>query len=680
MARLALLLSLTAVVSPMAMAQGATNRSPGLILPEVVVTADPLARPAEELAAPALVLNAPVLRDRAGQAGLGSTLDAVPGVASTAFGAGASRPIIRGLGEDRIRVLSAGLGQADASSVSPDHAVPTEGFEATTIELIRGPAALAFGGNAIGGVVNVIDQRIAETLPEQALTWQVGAGLTTGLDAADGAFGLTATTGPLVWRAEGFARDAGDFAVPGFAFSPAKRAEEIAEGVDPAEFARGTVPNSFAEAQSGAVGVSYVGDWGFVGVAVRQVDQLYGITGAGKEEKGGGEPAIFAGPRIDLRQTRTELRAGWSDPLPLLADVRLSAAYGDYEHAELEESGEVGTVFTNTGTEARLTARTLWLAGGAIGISGSRNDIAAVGAEAFLSPTETRDIGIFALQRIGDDRLSAEFGGRLEQREHDNIRFGTRQFDLASVAASLRFAPAAGVVFTAGLARTERAPTETELFADGPHLATGAFEIGDPDLAEETALSLDAGVAVTSDRFSAALSLFAIDFTDYVALLATGAEEDDLPVFAFAARDAQFYGGEITARYMVYSSGSRRLALDAALDLVQAELSGGGNLPRIPPASLTLGVEGGAGPYTARFEWVGTQEADRLAAFETPTDGSSVLNAQLRWDGMAGTTPVALVLDGRNLTDEDVRAHTSFTKDLVPQPGRAVRLGLRAGF
>lgn len=680
MARLALLVSLTAVFAPLAAAQTPDPQGPALA-PEVVVTADPLARPATALTAPALVLRGAALRDRAVQAGLGAALDAVPGVASTAFGAGASRPIIRGLGEDRIRVLSAGLGQIDVSSVSPDHAVPTEGFEARTIEVIRGPAALAFGGNAVGGVVNVTDHRIAETLPDQALSWQMEAGLTTGLDAGDAGLGVTATAGPWVLRVEGVDRDAGDYAAPGFALSAAKRAEEIAEGEDPATFARDTVPNSFAEAQSGALGLSYVGGQGFVGVAVRQVDQLYGIIGAGKEEKGvGAEPAIFAGPRIDLRQTRTELRAGWTPPLPLIADLRFSAAYGDYEHAELEETGEVGTVFTNTGTEARLTARTTLFGGGAIGISGFRTDSAAVGEEAFLSPTQTQDIGIFALQQFGGERLSMDLGGRLEQREHDNVRFGSRSFDVASLAAGVRYAPIEGLALTAGLARTERAPTEIELFADGPHLATGVFEIGDPTLGVETALSIDAGAAVTRDRFSASLSLFAVDFSDYIALLATGAEEDELPVFAFTARDAQFYGGELSASFILHQSGSRRLALDAGLDLIRAELDGGGNLPRIPPASLTLGVEGRAGPYSGRLEWVGVAKAQRIATFETPTDGSSVLNLQLRWTGAAGRTPLALVLDGRNLTDEEVRAHTSFTKNLVPQPGRAVRLGLRAGF
>jgi iron complex outermembrane receptor protein len=648
---------------------------------EIIVTASPLRVEQDLLFQGSSVIGRDAVVETLGQ-GLGETLDRMPGVASTYFTPGASRPIIRGLGEDRVRVLSGGLGQIDVSSISPDHAIPSEALEAERIEVLRGPAALAFGGNAVGGVVNVVDKRIAEARPNDAFSGELYGGIADGLDSGELAAGVTLATGSIVWRLEGLSRDSGDFEIPGFALSPARRAAEIAEGADPAEFARGTQPNSFAEAQSGALGASWVGDRGFIGLAVKRIEQLYGIPGAEEEEGGEEEEAVFAGPRIDLEQTRYEVRAGLNNPMPGFSSARFAFADADYAHTEIEPSGEVGTRFDNDGFEARLELahNPIGAFKGVIGASGFKTDFSALGEEAFITPTETTDYGLFIIERGEFGRWTIEGGARLERRELDNTTLRDRSFDTGSVSFGAGFRPNDQWHFSANVARTERAPTEPELYSDGAHLATASFEIGNPNLDKEVALSAEIGAHYHSDRLDLEANIFHVAFDDFIALLADGTVEDGLPVFRFSADDATFTGAEALAKLILADREGLKLSTDLSVEVVEAELDGGGNVPRIPPRSTTLGVEADLGRFGGRVEWINAAKQDDVAAFESETEGFDWINARLSFRPVAGDDRLIVFLDGRNLTDEEARVHTSFVKDLIPRPGRSVRLALASRF
>jgi iron complex outermembrane receptor protein len=620
-------------------------------------------------------------------AGLGETLARQPGVSSTFFGAGASRPIIRGLGEDRIRILSDGIGQIDASAISPDHSAAAEGLEAQKIEILRGPAALAYGGNAIGGVVNVIDGRIPETRPDQPLTGQLYAAGATGLDSMEAAAGATARLGPFLLRAEGFARDSGDFAIPGFALSPAKRAEEIAEGADPAAFARGAAPNSFAQAQSGALGVSVVEDWGFLGVSYRRLEQLYGIPEAAKKEAA--EPdapaAIFDGPRIDLKQNRVDLRGLWQSD-GFVRAVRGQAGWVDYRHSEIEETGETGTRFSNEGYEGRIeiTHAPIFGLTGVIGFNGFKTDFAAIGDEAFITPTQTTDYGLFLVERFDRDRWALETGARVEKRELQNAANPDRDFTLVSGSLGGSWRPVDAVTLTAYLTSTERAPTETELYANGAHLATAAFEIGDPRLKSERGVGAELGARVSLGRLGLEAHIYRTQFDRFIALTPDGAEEDGLPVFRFTQADATLTGGEIEARFDAIKRDDLNLRLEVGYDVVRGEFDAGGNIPRMPPARITLGADGdvivAGAKFAARVEWQRIDDQNRVAALEPPTPGADVVHALIRFQPRADSEKLLVLLDARNLTDEEVRVHSSFVKDLLPRPGRSVRLAISSKF
>ncbi|MGE0045607.1 MAG: TonB-dependent receptor [Hyphomonadaceae bacterium] len=653
----------------------------------VIVTA-PLDRARSDIAQGVTVLNQEqVLAAPIG--GLGETLESQPGVSSSYFGAGASRPIIRGLGEDRVRILSNGVGVVDASAISPDHAVTAEGLEAERIEVLRGPAALAYGGNAVGGVVNVIDGLIAEEAPDQSFSAQAYAGLAEGLNSAAAAGAVRVAQGPFVLRVEGFTRDAGDFEIPGYA--DAHALEEIEEGHDPAEFAYGEAPNSFSEAQGGALGLSLVGESGLVGVSVRRFDSLYGIPeGSHKHEEEEEEeegPALFAGPRIDMEQTRVDFRAGLDRPIGIFERTHFSGAIVDYTHSEIEETGEVGTVFTNEGWEARLEthhrAFENVLGGtltGALGVSAFSKDFAAEGDEAFISPTTTEEQGIFLVESLDFGRFALEGGLRFDSRSLDNDVFGDRSFDLLSGSASLAYRPVQGLFFGLTLARTERAPTETELFAFGPHLATQAFEVGDPALTEEIATTAELAARYRADRWHVEASVYRAEFEDYIALVATGEEEDELPVFAFTQRDATFTGGEVEIGADLFTIAGLDISADAAFDWVRAEFDEGGDLPRIPPRTLTLGLNAENGFVRGRIEWQDVAEQDDVAEFETVTPGYQMWNAQLTFRPVADNDRLAFLIDARNLTDEEARVHTSFVKDLLPRPGRSIRFAILSRF
>jgi iron complex outermembrane receptor protein len=431
------------------------------------------------------------------------------------------------------------------------------------------------------------------------------------------------------------------------------------------------------------------------GVAIKRTEDQYGLL-----------PEDPAGPggHIELEQTRIETRGDVELSLGPFNRLDYGFQRSDYEHTEFEGDGAPGTRFTSEGWEARLEAHH---GGerlqGAIGAQATDVDFAAEGEEAFITPTSTQDFGVFAVERLDTGRWGLEGGVRFEHREIDNATLGARAFDNVSSSAGFFFRPAESWFTGVTIARTERAPTAIELFSDGPHLATANYEVGDGDLEQETALSFEASLRYDSGPVRFEINLYRIGFEDYIALAERGdiwwADEDTdtsgfapdeasapvgadeiLPVFSFVQQDATFTGGEISARANLFDAAGFTLAGDVAYDLVRAEFDAGGHPPRIPPASLTIGLEAENTHWTSRIEAVNTARQNDLAPFETETDGFTFVNASVAWRPHGNTGAWTVRLDGRNLTDELGRVHSSFLKDELPLPGRNVRLTLIADF
>lgn len=640
---------------------------------EIVVTATPIGRSLDETIAGASVLRGERLARRA-EGSIGETLRREPGISSTFFGPGASRPIIRGLGGDRIRILDSGIGSLDASATSGDHAVAIDPALAERIEVLRGSAMLLYGSSAAGGVVNLFDGRIPEASPPDGVRGRARYTHSSGDNGDHAAVAMTAKAvslgqTDLVLHGEGLYREADDYAISSFARTSALRAREPLGADEPF----GRVVNSQVETKSGAAGMSLISQRGLSGFSVKILDSAYGVPGGDEEV------------RIDLDQTRFDWRSEYDADLAPFETAKLRFGYGDYSHAEVEETGEIGTVFSNRGWEGRLELVQKPAGGwtGAVGAQAMRRDYSAIGEEAFVPPTLTRQFGLFVLEELTAGDWRFELGGRYEHTRHRaNAGAAEREFDGLSLSGGVGVEISDWLFGGVQVFRTERAPSIEELFSNGPHLASQSFEVGDSMLGKETALGVEVALKYGSRRASFTLNGFHTRFDGFIFEAPTAEQEDGLPVFRYMAADARFYGFEAGTRIEFGEIGRFHLHGDAALDFVRARTDDPINrdLPRIPPLSALIGVDAHSARLDLRVEAEMTARQSKAAAFEDATGGYALFNAFATFRPFAGNSEIALELAALNLTDETAREHTSQLKERVPLPGRTIRFTLSAGF
>lgn len=674
----------------------------------IIVSAPGPDRSADELVGNATALDREeILQTLSGT--LGDTLDRQPGVSTTFFGAGASRPILRGLGAERVQVLTNGIGVIDVSAASPDHQVTADGIDAEKIEILRGPAALGYGGQAIGGVVNVIDGLIVQDLPEEPTSVDLFSAYNSVNEGTELAGRGQFTAGQLVFTLSGSMRDFDNYDIPDFAESSllraleeAEEAEEEGEEHSEEEEVQGTVENSFVETQTLSAGVSWVGENAFLGVAVRQQTAEYGLPGHGheeghdeeEEEEGEEHEEEEENPFIDLEQTRIDVRGGVTVNNGFLTDIVGTLAIVDYEHTEFEAPGEAGTVFENEGVEGRVEFDHV-IGGfeGAFGVQYSDREFSAVGEEAFITPTDTQSIGFFLYEtQEWDDAIAIEGGLRIENVEYDNEQFGSADFDLFSASFGAHKHYDGGFWLGGQLSYTERAPSESELFAFGPHLATDQFEVGNPSLGKESGLNIEGTARWTGEYGSIGINLFVTEFSDFTFLTPGTAivdgvltdEGDGLPVFLFVQDDASFIGGEIYGDLFVDDGPlGADWEFSGSVDFVEADLDGGENVPFIPPVTLNGDVSAEWGVFGLGAAVTVAGDQDDPGTGQLPTDGYTTLDLRGELDlsefGIGGDGTQAFI-EARNVTDEEVRFSTSVLKDLAPAPGQNIRVGVRLAF
>jgi iron complex outermembrane recepter protein len=616
----------------------------------IVVTASPVGARADELLQGVTVMGETALAET-GAAGLGDILDKIPGISTTAFGPAASRPVIRGLGGDRVRMLINGIDIMDASTASPDHAVSAEALDATRIEVVRGPAAIVYGGNAIGGVVNIIDGRIPETRLDAPFEGRIVGGVSSVDNGNVGALRLRTGTGPWVFDAEAVRRRGGIEHIPGFARTAALRA---VEGGGP----RDRLPNSDLTFNTRALGGSYVGNWGFAGVSVKRSTANYGLP---QEETA----------RIDMAQTRIDARS--EIRLPFRAFDRFSLDFGtsNYRHFELE-NGAIGTRFDKQGWELRTRVHQNELAGwtGSFGIDAASKTFSALGTESFLPKTRTRNYGGFIAERRDYGHWGLEGGFRLETRDLSTAIY-SRNFTGISASAGVFTHLNENAFLSLSVSRTTRAPTDIELYSDGPHLSESAFERGNPDLKKESALSLEAIARFHTRGWDTHINLFRSKFSDFIFLNPTGSIIDGLTEFIYLQNNATLSGTEVFAERDLWNTGSLTFSSDVALEYVRAKTNHFGDLPRIPPLEITGGLKLSMNRIDARAELVWTDQQNKTAGFETTTKGSSIINFSTTVRPLATNDQVRLVFKLTNLTNATHRTHASFLKDRVPAAGRS---------
>ena len=667
----------------------------------IIVTA-PFVRQLDILAGTSVLTGADLQRELRPQ--IGDTLARLPGVSATSFTPGASRPVLRGFQGERVRVLTDGIGSIDASNTSADHAVTIDPLTAERIEVLHGPAVLLFGGQAIGGAVNVLDRRIPRAAPENGFHLDaIGLYGSAADERSVGGAVDVALGGGLVFHVDGSFRKSDDLRVGGFVLSPELRAEQLevaleeaAEGhLDEAAEAlelaglRGRLPNSATEQKSAGAGMALIRDGFSLGASVSLFDSDYGVPsrpgsghGHGEEEEEGGEAHGEEAVTIGLEQVRFDLRGEFQLGSGFLDRVRIRFGAADYEHTEFE-GDEIGTVFKSDGLEGRIEfvqrERNGWQ--GASGVQYFKRDLEAIGAEAFVPPNQTSQLGLFTLQEVDFGSVSVEAAARYERSDVSSDTVGIdRSFNAFSAAFGAAYEPAPRVRVGANVSRTERAPAAEELFSNGPHIATQAFELGDPGLSKEKSWGGEAYVRVEKAGFRFSATAFANWFDDFIFQAETGDEEDDLPVFQYLQRDARYYGFEAEISATLFEAGGFRFVADGVADYVRATIRGGGPVPRIPPLRLLGGVEAQSDKFDGRVEVEWTADQERVAAFENRTDGHTLVNASIAWRPWGRERETTILLSANNIFDVDARRHASFTKDFVPLAGRDFRISARLSF
>ncbi|MBE0379053.1 TonB-dependent receptor [Pseudoalteromonas prydzensis] len=696
----------------------------------VVVYASALHKNSLEMISPVSVLSGDELRNKA-KPTLGETLKGLPGVNASYFGPVSSSPIIRGLDGPRVKITQNGLDSSDASRIGPDHATSNDSLAAEQIEVLRGPATLLYGSGAIGGVVNVVDNRIPTDNIEQ-LTGAVEYSHDTVSNANTYAAKLETGHNNFNFHFDGTKRTGDDYQTP--RFNLPEEEHEDHEGHDEEEHETATsVKNTFIDSQTVNFGTSYVGEHLTLGVSYGRIETDYGIPAHSHEHghehehehahEEGEEEAVYARVEQDRWQGLMSyaLHNNW------IETINLRLGYTDYRHAEIED-GAIGTIFSNETTEARFNVEhKLGNWHGMAGYHFSESNYDADGEEAFTPASKTTTNALFILeeQQFGD--VTVELGARLEDynidsnvdtsaHDHDHeheehadehgneLTAYSKSFTNLSASAGAIWQYTPGQSVSLSVSHSERAPLSAELLSNGVHIATGTYELGlgyviedgeihfEPEnIKQETSTNIDFGFRRFSGDFGYTVNFFYNDIENFYYQQNTGlifdeehgletaepGHDDGMAVYQFVSKDAKLYGIEFDAHYQLNANAMVKLFGDSTTAKLADDE---GNLPRIPANKLGSELQ-----YTIsdwQFSLTGTHyfEQNDITAYETATDGYTLFDAQANYQLTVGPVDTQFYINIDNITDELGFVHSSFIKDQAPLPGRNFRLGVRGYF
>lgn len=647
-----------------------------LELPESAVSASALAHKVDDMVVPAAVLDGEALLLKRG-ANLGETLEHLPGMRSSSFGAGAGRPVIRGLDGARVKVLSDGVDLLDTSTISPDHALTSEPLLTERIEVLKGPASLLYGGGAIGGVVNVLDRKVPTYIPEKGYEGELELRANTVANEGAGVFGVTAGAGHVAVRVEGVKRQADDYEIPGTTGENRSKKQD----------------GAYNNTDTFNVGASFIGERGYIGAAYGEQNNRYGLlahehadchTHGAHWHCGGhgghGHAHDEEGtPYVDMQQKRWDIRGELTDPLPGFELARLRVGHSDYVHREME-GDELGTRFESKATDARLELAHRPIAGwhGVVGAQTLRRDFQALGDEAYVPPSLTRNHALFVLEEYRTGNWRYELGLRHEWQDISADGHDSRRHSGTSASAGVVWSFAKDYAAGLSFSRSQRLPASEELYAFGPHAASRTVELGNADLTEETSHNLELSLRKTQGPTTFNISVYRNEIDDFIHAADTGENiGGGYREIEYRQHDARLYGLEGEVRFSL----SQDTGLGFFGDAVRGKLEGGGKMARMPADRLGVRVDHAFNhALSGELEFYRSQHQHRLADYEQATSGFNMLNAQLSYQGITEQTDYLVYLKAQNLLDERARQHTSFIKDDVLLPGRNLTVGVRVAF
>ncbi|PKO51814.1 MAG: TonB-dependent receptor, partial [Betaproteobacteria bacterium HGW-Betaproteobacteria-20] len=662
-------------------------------LPTISVTGNPLGVGSDALAVPITILNGRELSLRR-ESTLGDTLNGIPGVSATHFGPNASRPVIRGLDAERVRIMQNGVGVLDASSLSFDHAVTVDPLVIEQIDVVRGPAALLYGGSAVGGVVNATDNRI----PKEKLEGITGRteGRLGGADSQSNLAGVVdAGNGKIAIHGDAYTRKTSDLDIPGFAVSRRKSESDGTPRVD-----KGRLVNSSASGDGGALGASFTFDNGYLGASYSTLNNNYGTV-------------VEEAVRVDMKSDRWDVATEFRDLGSIVNRVKARMAHTDYQHQEIE-NGAVGTTFKNRGVEGSVEAgHTPFDTGlgnleGVLGFQFQNTNFDALGGEAFVPGVNTQNKALYVYEELPIDALNKQlklsFGGRTEYTTVDAspwIKLPTAQnnsFNPNSFALGGLYTFNKNWSLASNLSHNERAPSYFELYADGAHLATGQYEVGNSNFAKERSNGVDAQIRWKDGKNSFSVGAYYTRFSRFLGLLNTGntrgvdgelnpidadnngiadgSGENILPEAQFSAFSATFKGLEMEGKFNIINN----LDLKLRGDYVRATNRDNRDaLPRITPLRLGAGLHYQKNSFGARLDVLHAFKQNRTAQNELATDGYTDMSALVSYK-LPTKANMELFAKANNLLNQEIREHASFLKDISPAGERSILFGMRADF
>jgi len=684
---------------------------------EHVLVSVPIHKRSAETALPISIMTGEELR-RSVSANIGDTLGSEPGIANASFGPGVGRPVIRGQQGPRAITLQNGTASTDVSSLSPDHGVAVEAMLADSIEVLRGPATLLYGGGAIGGVVNVVDNRIPRA-PLEGVEGGIEYRYDDAAEMDTGVFRLEGGQGSFAFHLSGSTRDFDDLDIPGKAIDEkaVEEQEELLGGHEDEdhdedhdeeheeeefENTDGYIANTDGDADALTGGFSFhFGQRGFAGFAVSHFETEYGIPPGAHghhehdeehdEEHEHEEEEEFV--RIDLEQTRYDAQLHWHDFPAGIEILRGFLTYTDYEHDELE-GAEVGTSFDRETWESRLELVHVPFGEfhGVVGLQWREDEFSAIGEEAYVPETDSSELGLFLVEDYHTGDWLFELGARVDwvDRDPEAETAGSEDFTSFSVAGSALWDVAPNWQLGLSLSRSERAPSTEELFSNVDaadedelvtHAATGVIEIGDPGLDEEVSLNADLSFTWQGEASWLELSLYYNNFEDYIFLFNSGEDADEVPIYLYDQDDAEFYGVELDSEFHLARWRDGDFSLRLFGDTVVAEFDDNGDVPRLPPARIGSELKWTGSSLGAWVRMLNAADQDDPGDFETETDGYTRWDAGVdyRWEFVNGSK-LYTFLKWKNIGDDEIRLSTSFLRNFAPEAGESIEGGIRLTF
>ena len=650
---------------------------------DITVSSTPLKQTTHESSQSVSVISEDDLRTKAGS-NLGQTLSSEPGITNTSFGPGAGRPIIRGLDGERIRILENGVGTLDVSGSSPDHAVMTEASQIKKIEIVRGPASILYGTTAVGGVVSIFDNRIPEALPERPVVGVTEFRTDSASNERTGVASLDTGAGNFAFHIDGFKKKTDDIDLPNYARTLKSRIAEPDLGYSEP---KGKLPFSATESDNATFGTSYIQGKDFLGASVSNFNNLYGVPN--------GEKNISIG----ANRKRLDIKGKLYNPSEGFELLEFKAGAVDYDHTEFED-GAPGTKFQNTGVNSRLelTHKPIDKLHGLIGLESQVAQFSALGEEAYQAPSNTETTSGFLFEEYDlAEKFRLQFGGRADYQStraqkytRDYGSFAGDPYEISkdflteSASTGIVYLPTKDYTVTTSLSFTERAPNAQELYAHGPHVATNAFLIGNPNLDTEKSVGIDITARKIKGTVTGSIGTFYNRFQNFIGVIPQDIKQDDLQVFDYMHVPAEFYGieSQIAYHFLDQNPEIEDFSVDLQPDFVIAKNTDTNeDLPRTPPVRIKAGINYNVQDlFRTRLEALRVLTQNNIATYETDTSGYTSVNFTASKDIKVKNVPVELFLRGQNLLNETIREHTSFIKDLAPLPGASVMVGVRVRF